>query len=507
MSESEPIEGTRVAGRYVVERELGRGGTKRVYLARDVLTGVRVALALLAREFSRDPMIAARFSREARAASALRSPFIVRVFDVGKLEDQTRYLVLEAVLGRGLDQAMEDGAIEPERAARWALEVLAALHEAHSKGVIHRDVKPENVMLAPTAGGELAKLTDFGLAKVVDSSLDGSLHLHTAANAVLGTPDYMAPEQWKGSTIDRRTDLYAVGVLLYEMLCGRAPFAAKELPKIYAGHLFSEPPAFDRSMPAMALALEPVVRRALEKDPNERYGTALEMAQAIAEVTGIRVPEEAFALALVRWDLRALRAELVGDALDGPVTVLSMARVVLGRDASADERVRCVRSAEGEPDAATQERTVSRSHAAIEWRGGRAWITDLESTTGTTVDGHPVGREPVELASGASIGLGPWVRYRFVHGACERGELPPWARLDRTDRAGGAHSALLLLGSEAPLSQDESAALVCRTSERAVLFVRDGRLVLGRGGAERELDDGADVVFVDGATINVAIER
>jgi serine/threonine-protein kinase len=505
MSEFEPVEGTRVAGRYVVERELGRGATKRVYLARDALTGVRVALALLAREFSGDPMIAARFSREARAASALRSPFIVRVFDVGKLEDQTRYLVLEAVLGRGLDQAMEDGAVEPERAARWALEVLAALHEAHSKGVIHRDVKPENVMLAPTPGGELAKLTDFGLAKVVDSSLDGSLHLHTAANAVLGTPDYMAPEQWKGSTIDRRTDLYAVGVLLYEMLCGRAPFAAKELPNVYAGHLFALPPPFDPSMPAMALALEPVVRRALEKEPNDRFSTALEMAQAIAQVTGVRVPEEAFALATVRWDVRSLRAELVGDALDGPVTVLSTARVVLGRDATADERVRCVRASADGIDGATQERTVSRSHAAIEWRGGHAWIVDLESTTGTTVDGRALGREPIELVSGAVIGLGPFVRYRFVHGACERGELPPWARLDRLDPGGAGHAVLLLLGSEAPLSSDASAALVCKTSERAVLFVRDGRFVLGRGGAERTLEDGGDVVFLDGATINVAI--
>jgi tRNA A-37 threonylcarbamoyl transferase component Bud32 len=293
-SESEPVEGTRVAGRYVIERELGRGGTKRVYLARDALTGVRVAVALLASEFARDAVVSARFSREARAASALRSPFTVRVFDVGKLEDNTRYLVLEAVLGRGLDQAMEDGAIDPERAARWTLEVLAALYEAHSRGVIHRDVKPENIMLAPTDAGELAKLTDFGLAKVVDAKLDASVHLHTAANAVLGTPDYMAPEQWKGGAIDPRTDLYAVGVLLFEMLCGSAPFAAKELPAVYAGHLFDAPPAFGRSMPAMALALEPVVRKALSKRQEDRYESALAMAQAIAAVTGIRVPEEAF---------------------------------------------------------------------------------------------------------------------------------------------------------------------------------------------------------------------
>ncbi len=502
MSESELIEGTRVAGRYVIERELGRGGTKRVYLARDALTGVRVAVALLASEFAKDAVISARFSREARAASALRSPFIVRVFDVGKLEDSTRYLVLEAVLGRGLDQAMEHGAIEPTQATRWTLEVLAALHEAHSKGVIHRDVKPENVMLAPTDAGELAKLTDFGLAKVVDANLDGSVHLHTAANAVLGTPDYMAPEQWKGSRVDPRTDLYAVGVLLYEMLCGRAPFGGRELPGIYGGHLFEEPPAFDHTMEPMALALEPVVMKALAKEPEQRFESALAMAQAIAAVTGVRVPEEAFALAIPRWDARSLRAELVGDALEGMVTVLSTAKVILGRDNIAHERVRCVLVADG----AQQERTVSRTHAAIEWRGGRAWVTDLESTTGTTVDDHAVGREPVELTNQCVLGLGPFVRYRFTHGPCERGELPPWARLDRTDAGGAMHSALMLLGGDAVLSSDTDAALLCATGERAVLSVRDGSLLLRQGASERVLEDGSEILLEGGATISVAIE-
>ncbi len=502
-SESEPVEGTRVAGRYVIERELGRGGTKRVYLARDALTGVRVAVALLASEFARDAVVSARFSREARAASALRSPFTVRVFDVGKLEDNTRYLVLEAVLGRGLDQAMEDGAIDPERAARWTLEVLAALYEAHSRGVIHRDVKPENIMLAPTDAGELAKLTDFGLAKVVDANLDASVHLHTAANAVLGTPDYMAPEQWKGGAIDPRTDLYAVGVLLFEMLCGRAPFAAKELPAVYAGHLFDAPPAFDRSMPAMALALEPVVRKALSKRQEDRHESALAMAQAIASVTGIRVPEEAFALAIPRWDATTLRAELVGDALDGMVTVLSSARVVLGRDAVANERVRCVLVA----DAAAQERTVSRAHAVIEWRGGRAWISDLGSTTGTTVDDRAITREPVELVRSSVLGLGPYVRYRFVHAECEKGALPAWARLDRLDPAGAGHAALMLLGAEAPLGRDPAtAALVCATDERASLRAQGGALVLVRGDEETLLRDGSELTFEGGAKLSVAIE-
>jgi tRNA A-37 threonylcarbamoyl transferase component Bud32 len=503
MSDGAPIEGTRIAGRYVIERELGRGATKRVYLARDALTGLKVAVALLAAEFNRDVHIAARFSREARAASALRSPFIVRVFDVGKLSDQTRYLVLEAVLGRGLDEAMADGALDAPRAARWSLEVLAALCEAHARGVIHRDIKPENVMLAPTTVGELAKLTDFGLAKVVDSSLDGSVHLHTAANAVLGTPDYMAPEQWRGSTVDARTDLYAVGAMLYEMLTGSTPFGARELAGIYAGHLFQEPPRFDRSLSAMALALEPVVLRALAKRPEDRFDTALVMAQAIAEVTGIRVPDEAFAMAVPLWNARQLRAEIVGDALAGPVTVLGAAAVVFGRDASAHEQVRCVGSA----DAAAMERTISRAHLSLVWRGGRAWVTDLASTTGTTIDGARVSSEAAALERGDVLGLGPFVRYRFDHGECETGALPPWATLERVDDAGASRCVLFLLGGEAILSSEPDAAIVWRSSDVATLSLEDGALVLSHGGERRVLRDDHTVTLSDGEFISVAIDR
>ncbi|MBL8680703.1 MAG: protein kinase [Myxococcales bacterium] len=502
MSEGEPTEGTRIANRYVIERELGRGATKRVYLAEDALTGVKVAVALLAGAFSGDPQISARFSREARAASALRSPFIVRVYDVGKLGDGTRYLVLEAVLGRGLDEAMSDGAIDPARAARWTLEVLAALCEAHARGVIHRDIKPENVMLAPTPVGELAKLTDFGLAKVVDSTLDASVHLHTAANAVLGTPDYMAPEQWRGSAVDSRTDLYAVGVLLYEMLTGATPFGARELPAVYAGHLFREPPRFDRTLSPMALALEPVVLRALAKQPEERFDNALVMAQAIAAVTGIRVPDEAFALAVPLWNGRQLRAELVGEVLSGPVTVLGSATVVIGRDPSAHECVRCV----GVSDAAARERTVSRTHVSLVWRGGRAWVTDLGSTTGTTIDGSRVTSEPVALERGEVLGLGPFVRYRFDHGACETGALPPWATLERVDDAGASHSALLLLGGEATLSAGEDAAIVWRSADAVTLSLDEGKLVLGHKGSRRALGDD-DEIRLEDAVVSVAIDR
>jgi serine/threonine protein kinase len=274
--------GTVIAGRYAVVRLLGTGSTKQVYLADDRLAATPVALAVLVpTSGARDPTLAARFSREGRAASVLRSPFTVRVFDVGKLGDGTRYLVTEAVLGRGLDAALAGGPVPAVQAARWALHVLAALAEAHGRGIIHRDVKPENVLLAPFPGGEVAKLTDFGLAKLLDGSLEGSFQLRTAQNILLGTPQYMPPEQWHGHALDGRTDLYAVGVMLYEMLVGRVPFDGRTVAEVCTGHLTSEVPAFPAAVPAAMRALEPVVRCALEKRTTDRFPSADAMREAV----------------------------------------------------------------------------------------------------------------------------------------------------------------------------------------------------------------------------------
>jgi hypothetical protein len=495
--------GTRVAGRYTIVRELGRGGSKRVYLARDALTGIDVAVALLDPEVTLHAISAARFSREARTASALRSPFIVRVYDVGKLADDTRYLVLEAVLGRGLDEVVREGRVEPATAARWCLELLAALSEAHACGVIHRDVKPENVMLARTTAGEIAKLTDFGLAKVVDARLDGSIHLQTAANVIVGTPEYMPPEQWRGQRVDPRTDVYAVGVVLFEMLTGRAPFEGDSPLVVCTKHLLEEPPSFDRGLPEGALALEPVVRRALAKDPELRFGSALEMAQAISGLSGVQVPQEAFVEAAPRWDARTVRAELSSEVFDGPVTVLAAAAVTIGRDPSAHVRVRCV----GSVFAEEVERTVSRAHASIAWRGGVAFVTDRGSSAGTFIDGKRVGREPMELRDRAILALGEHVWLSFSQAPTSRGELPRWARLSRMDRMGASHVSLLLLGGAAEVSREPTAALRWTLDARASLEHRDGALLWRFPEGERVLEDGQEVSLGDGRKLSVVLDR
>ncbi|MDB4932331.1 MAG: pknB, partial [Myxococcaceae bacterium] len=285
--------GTLYAGRYAVVRLLGRGSVKQVYLAYDRLAQTQVALARLAERHGADATVGARFSREARASSALTSPFTVRVFDAGKTADGERYLVSEAVLGRGLDEAVSAGPVAPHVAATWTIEVLSALAEAHARGLIHRDVKPENVMLAPSAGdaiGEVARLTDFGLAKLLDERLEGSVALRTAAGVVMGTPDYMSPEQWTGAPLDARADLYAVGVMLHEMLLGHPPFSAPTLAALAAQHCHAEVPPFPADASALARAYEPAVRRALAKSPDARWPDADAMRLAIESVGGVRLP-------------------------------------------------------------------------------------------------------------------------------------------------------------------------------------------------------------------------
>ncbi|MBI5512229.1 MAG: protein kinase [Deltaproteobacteria bacterium] len=453
--EDPPLEpGTPVAGRYTVVKLLGEGSTKRVYLAWDRLASLQVALCLLRRERRGDPTLAARFSREARAAAALRSPFVVQVYDVGKLADGTRYMVTEAVLGRGLDEAMRYGAVEPDRAARWAMQVLEALAEAHARGVLHRDVKPENVLLAPGTDSdpqEVARLTDFGLAKVLDGALEGSQALRTAQGVVMGTPDYMAPEQWQGLGLDGRADLYSVGAMLFEMLLGRPPFPAPSLMLSFQRHLRETIPEFPRDAGALALALEPVVRRALAKRPAERYPDAHAMLEALAHATGLAAPSPS--LAPPEHPERFCRAELVSDAWPGVVQLVAAPRVVLGREGAV--RAQCLPHS---PENLARSATVSRRHASLEWRGGRALLRDLGSRTGTRSEERDVTRDGAHLDHGQELRLGPHVRFVFEHAPCPIGALPPWARLTRTDPYGARQAHVLVL-TEALLTADPASAL------------------------------------------------
>lgn len=279
-----PAEEERVlAGRYRLVRLLGKGGMGAVYQAEHVHMRKAVALKLLHREMTVLPEVVARFEREAVAAARIEHPNVAAATDFGRLEDGTFYLVLEYVEGRSLSDALDaEGPFEPPRAVHIARQVAEALAAAHAAGIVHRDLKPDNIMLVERDGDrEFAKVLDFGIAKLGDAT-EGQQKL-TQAGAVFGTPEYMSPEQAKGDVVDARSDLYALGMILYEMLAGKTAFAADELIVVLTKHLTAEPPPLPGTVPA---PLRKLVERLLRKDPADRVQTAAELAALLRDFEG-----------------------------------------------------------------------------------------------------------------------------------------------------------------------------------------------------------------------------
>ena len=269
----------RLGDRYEVGDLLGRGGMAEVHEGRDLRLGRRVAVKILRPDLARDPSFQARFRREAQSAASLNHPNIVAVYDTGEdtLVGETGnaitvpYIVMEYVDGQTLRQLLNSGRrLLPERALEMTAGVLAALDYSHRHGIVHRDIKPANVML--TRGGDV-KVMDFGIARAIADS-NATM---TSASAVLGTAQYLSPEQARGEIVDARSDLYSTGCLLYELLVGRPPFTGDSPVSVAYQHV-SEPPVppsqLDSSVPP---AIDAVVLKALAKSPDDRYASAAEM--------------------------------------------------------------------------------------------------------------------------------------------------------------------------------------------------------------------------------------
>ena len=254
--------------RYEIVRHIARGGMAQVYLARDLLLDRPVALKVLFPELSVDNSFVERFRREAKAAANLSHPNIVSVYDWGQGEN-TYYIVMEYVDGPTLSSLLRAGPLEPERAAAIAASVAAALDFAHRRGVIHRDVKPGNVLIDDRAQ---VKVADFGIARAIGTSED-----LTQTGSVMGTATYFSPEQAQGYPVDPRSDVYSLGVVLYEMAAGRAPFSGDSPVSIAYKHVKEAPPLPSQLNPAVPPALEAVIMKALAKDPAGRYQSAEEM--------------------------------------------------------------------------------------------------------------------------------------------------------------------------------------------------------------------------------------
>ncbi len=271
---SMPAEKRRV-GRYEILEEIGRGAMGIVYRARDPNIERVVALKVLRPELCADPRFRELFSREARAAGQLVHPNIVTVYDAAQ-DGDTVFLVMEFLEGITLARLLaQEGALPACHAVEICLQICDALYYAHQCGIVHRDVKPSNVMLTSRMGREIVKLTDFGIAKAFRSTMRGT---DRTRSGLIGTADYMSPEQSRGDPVDHRSDLYSLGVVLYEMLTGHVPFHDVQNPvTVILNHLFKPWPI----PPDMPSPLVRVLQRASAKDPDMRYQNAREMAMGL----------------------------------------------------------------------------------------------------------------------------------------------------------------------------------------------------------------------------------
>jgi serine/threonine-protein kinase len=292
---ADPTIGRTIAGKFAVERRLGAGAMGVVYLAKQLALEKTVAIKVLHRELAVDETFAQRFRREARAASRLDHPNSIRVYDFGEEPDGLLYIAMEYVQGCDLFALIsEHGPPPPASVVDLLSQALAALAVAHDLGVLHRDLKPENIMVVRGKGDDgqpvdVIKVCDFGIAKIVESSSqlsDDGGRKHTTKGLIVGTPAYMSPEQARGETLDGRSDLYSMGVVLYELLTGRVPFDGDTPLGIVLKHIGEAPMPPSSFIPSVDRRLEAICMKALQKLPSDRFQDAREMRLALRSALG-----------------------------------------------------------------------------------------------------------------------------------------------------------------------------------------------------------------------------
>ena len=276
----------RIDNRYEVVKRLGEGGMSYVYEAKDLTRGETIAIKILSPKLSADTSSVQRLRREAGLAMRLEHPHACKILRLGETEDGLIYLVMPYLKGELLsDREGKAGPLPIPQGVEWLGQMCSGLHHAHQLHIVHRDLKPENVMIVPGPDGrEIAVVMDFGLAK--ENRADPSMAKLTATGIILGTPEFMSPEQIRGRPIDARSDIYALAIVAFEMFTGKLPFAGRSAQEMMIARLRGKPATVRQYRPEFPAQLEAVLTRAMAVEPDQRYSTMLEFGKALVEAAG-----------------------------------------------------------------------------------------------------------------------------------------------------------------------------------------------------------------------------
>ena len=279
------LSGKLLDARYQVMKKLGEGGMSYVYQAKEVSSGDVVAIKVLSPKLASDRSSVERLRREAGLAMRLDHPNVCRILRLGESEDGLIYLVMPYLQGELLsDREVKGGPMEMALGIKLLRQVCAGLQHAHELQIVHRDLKPENIMLVPDGDGDKAVVMDFGLAK--ERRADPAVQKLTATGIILGTPEFMSPEQIRGKPLDARSDVYALGIVAFEMFTGKLPFQGRNAQEMMIARLRGSPRPLRQVRPDMPQALEKALAKSLESNPDDRYATALEFADALTAAGG-----------------------------------------------------------------------------------------------------------------------------------------------------------------------------------------------------------------------------
>jgi serine/threonine protein kinase len=280
--ENDSLIGQVLGEKYLIEEKIGAGGMCQVYRATQTMIGKTVALKVLRPQLAVDQQLVRRFEQEASALGRLCHPHAINVFDFGFTEQDAPYLVMDFISGHTLNEVIrQEGPLPVVRTNRLLGQICGALQAAHAEGIIHRDIKPENILISEADGEDWATVVDFGVAKIQED-INHKVSL-TGEGIIIGTPRYMSPEQSEGNPIDTRSDIYSLGVVLYEMLAGEAPFTDNSSTRLLIKHISELPPPLRQRRPDLSEEIEALVMSTLAKDPNARPASALELSKAFEQ--------------------------------------------------------------------------------------------------------------------------------------------------------------------------------------------------------------------------------